>query len=166
MGHERIAPVVKPSREGPPGPARFTQVPRGKIDTSRGEGVHMFVHMFLSRTIFPQSNSLHLHSILPFYSTLTHPSSPKPMPPASCRPPPPSSIAVVRLEMDLSLSPPPLYPTLTTPPLFLSPSSYVRSRERMDSGSVFIGSVFSTSCSRAPLRGWGMGDQRCTEKGE
>lgn len=36
---------------------------------------------------------------------------------------------------------------------FLPLSGCLRSTERMDSGSVFIGSVFSTACSRAPLRG-------------
>lgn len=36
---------------------------------------------------------------------------------------------------------------------FLPLSGCLRSTDRMDSGSVFIGSVFSTACSRAPLRG-------------
>lgn len=49
---------------------------------------------------------------------------------------------------------------------FLPLSGCLRSTDRMDSGSVFIGSVFSTACSRAPLRGWGMGEKHSAEGGE
>lgn len=49
---------------------------------------------------------------------------------------------------------------------FLPLSGCLRSTDRMDSGSVFIGSVFSTACSRAPLRGWGMGEKHNAEGGE
>lgn len=52
------------------------------------------------------------------------------------------------------LSSPPLYPS---PPPSLSLSNYVRRTEWIDPGSVFIGSVISTACSHAPLKGWGIG---------
>lgn len=49
---------------------------------------------------------------------------------------------------------------------FLPLSGCLRSTDRMDSGSVFIGSVFSTACSCAPLRGWGMGEKHSAEGGD
>lgn len=67
---------------------------------------------------------------------------------ASSPPPPPSSIE--NIDGLFSLFSHPLFPS---PTLFLSFSNYVRCREWMDSGSVFIGSVISTACSHAPLRG-------------
>lgn len=76
-----------------------------------------------------------------------HPSNPAFLPSSSMH-----SCRHVRgglLSSFLSLSP--LFPATT--PLFLSLSGWVRRRQWMDSGSVFIGSVISTAWSRAPVRG-------------
>lgn len=95
VGLEGIAPVVKlsrgNSRTGKTLRRRQLKV-RKTHQAERERGVHVFVHMLFSRTIFTLRNSLHLHSDLSFHSiplSLIH-LFPKSMPPAPhCPPPPP-----------------------------------------------------------------------------
>lgn len=131
-----------------------------------GWGPYACAHMVPPRTTVMLPKTLHLHSILPSLSILPHSSSPSSTPPASYTPSLLSSMAVVILGVDFSLSFLASPPFREPSPLFLSLSNYVRCREWIDPGSVFIGSVISTACSHAPLRGWGMGEHGSSERRE
>lgn len=68
----------------------------------------------------------------------------------------PCSTSIVMSTIAHSLFSPPLY---LVPQLLPTLSDHVRRRDSIDAGSVFIGSVISTLCSRAPLRGWRIGEK-------
>ncbi len=150
-----IAPVAKPSR----GYSRTGETLRHrylKAKKRHREGIGPYVCPHVPNKNYPPTIQVSSSSFYP--SPLLHPPSFIFFPAhASCiLPSTTSSIhgcSHVRCGLLHSLLPPLLFPSPTTPPLFLSLSNFVRHREWIDSGSVFIGSVFSTACSRAPLRG-------------
>lgn len=150
MRLESIALVANSTRES----SRNAQILHHRylwVGASRERCPYVFAHApSQSYSTFPLSESLHLYSILPSFSSLPHSSSANRTALASYPPPLLSFTAVVILEVDFLLAYSPLQ---QASPLFLSLSSYVKCWEWMDPGSVFIGSVISTACSRAPLRG-------------
>lgn len=120
---------------------------------SKDEGkriwIHKCGHMSLPKTIFLLSESLHLHSILPFVSSS-----------------PASLIHLLRgarlhddtLRCSLQRRADVILLIYLSPAHFLSLVDHVMHRDSIDRGSVFIGSVISTPYSHAPLRGWKIED--------